>query len=221
MNGKSVEQLLIEIDDFSRKKNLSKKEMSRNLSIPYNTFQKWFQTGKGRQNPSPRYVTEMERFLDSRKESDTYWRDLWTKTLEWWKTQHRYSTVKEFADEIGWDVQNLSAHLQNGEMPSKLVIEKIAKTVGFGIPTLDSTLQEAQQKTEKIKYLLLLLDDELSWFRDGSKESREVFRRSLDLVDVGYISSLLTMLSEEDKFRRWVTLTTNRFNFFKRRGEQK
>jgi len=221
MNKKSVEQLLMEIEAFSRAKKLTKKGMAQRLNIPYETFRKWFQKGKGKKSPSPAYVEKIEKFLESQKEISTYWSDLWIKILKWWETQHRYSTVKELADEIGWDVQNLNNHLQNKDMPPRLVVEKIAKTIGFEIPPGDFILREAQIKTEKIKYLLLLLEDELKWFRDGPKGAREIFREALDLGDIGYISSLLTMLGDEEKFRRWLTLTTNRFNFFKKKGGQK
>lgn len=78
-------------------------------------------------------------------------------------------------------------------------------------------IEEARHRTEKIKYLLLLLEDELRWFRDDNPDAREIFRKELDASDIGYISSLLTMLSEEDKFKRWLALTTIRFQSFKRR----
>ncbi len=221
MNKRSVEQLLEEINDFSRKKNLSKREMAQKLGIPFETFRKWFQKGKSKNNPSPTYIEKMVKFLQSWEKTDKYWTDLWIKILEWWKTQHHYSTIRDLADEIGWDVWNLSNYFQKKEIPPKLVIEKIAKTVGFEVPTIHFILHEAQRRTEKIKYLLLLLEDELRWFRDSSKESREIFRGTLDSGDIGYISSLLSMLSDEEKFRRWVTLTTNRFNFFRKNGGQK
>jgi transcriptional regulator with XRE-family HTH domain len=220
MNKKSVEQLLMEIESFSLAGKLSKKGMSQKLNIPYSTFKKWFQKGKVKRNPSPDYIEKIEKFLESQEETDTYWKDLWIKILKWWETQHRYSTVRKFADEIGWDMQNLNYYLQNKEMPPKLVVEKIAKIIGFEISTLDSIINEAQQKTEKIKYLLLFLEEELRWFRDGSKEARDIFREKLDFGDIGYVSSLLTMLGDEDKFKRWLTLTTNRFNFFKKKGER-
>ncbi len=221
MNKKSVEQLLMEVDDFSRTRSLTRREMAQKLSIPYETFRKWFQKGKGRKNPSPTYIEKMEKFLESRKETDAYWKNLWTKILEWWETQHRYSAIRELAEDIGWDVQNLTNHLQNKEIPPKFVIEKIVKTVGFEIPVLNLILQEAQRKTNKVKYLLLFLEEEIRWFRDGSKEARDILREELDLSDIGYISSLLTMIGDEDKFKRWLTLTTNRFNFFKKKGGQK
>lgn len=80
-----------------------------------------------------------------------------------------------------------------------------------------SQIEEARHRTEKVKYLLLLLEDELRWFRDNDPTARQEFRRELDASDVGYISSLLTMLTEEDKFKRWLALTTARFQSFRRR----
>jgi len=218
MNKKPIRQLLMEIDDFSRMRNLSKKEMAQKLDIPYSTFKKWFQQGKGERAPSPPYTEKIEKFLESQKETGTYWEDLWTKISGWWETQHRYSTVRELADEIGWDAQSLNNYIQSKDMPPRLVIEKIAKTVGLEISVLDLVVQEAQRKTEKLKHLLLFLEEELRWFRDSPKEARDIFRKELDLSDIGYISSLLTMLGDEDKFKRWLTLTSNRFNFFRRNG---
>jgi hypothetical protein len=84
-------------------------------------------------------------------------------------------------------------------------------------PEIYRQIEEARHRTEKIKYLLLLLEDELRWFRDNNPRAREEFRKELNASDVGYISSLLTMLTEEDKFRRWLALTTARFQSFKRR----
>ena len=220
MNKKPVEQLLKEIDNFSRNRNLSKKELAKKLNIPYETLRKWFQKGIGKKTPSPTSIEKLEKFLESHKEIETYWTELWIKILEWWETQHRYSTISELADEIGWDVQSLSNYLQNIEMPPKLVIEKIAKTIGFKISSLDTIIQETLRKTEKVKHLLLFLEEELRWFRDGSEKVRDIFRNELDINDIGYISSLLTMLCDEDKFKRWLTLTTNRFNFLKKKGSK-
>jgi transcriptional regulator with XRE-family HTH domain len=219
MNKKPVGHVLTEIEDFSRTRNLSKKEMAQKLNIPYSTFKKWFQKGKEKRNPSPVYIEKIERFLESQKEAVTYWKDLWMKILKWWESQHRYSTIRELADEIGWDVQSLSNYRQSKDMPPRLVVEKIARTAGFETPALDFILQEAKRKTEKVKHLLLFLEEELRWFRDSSKESRDTFRKELDISDIGYISSLITMIGDEDKFKRWLTLTTNRFNFFKKKGK--
>lgn len=65
MSKKPIEQLLVEIDNFSREKRVSKKEVARKLNMPYSTFGKWFQKGKGKRYPSPKYVKKIERFLES------------------------------------------------------------------------------------------------------------------------------------------------------------
>jgi hypothetical protein len=104
-------------------------------------------------------------------------------------------------------------------MPSRIVIEKISEILGLEIPTSGIDLEEAQKKVEKVRYLLILLEDELRWFRDTSEENRNVLRETLDFNDVGYISSLLTMIADESRFQRWSALTTNRFNFFRKKGE--
>jgi hypothetical protein len=84
-------------------------------------------------------------------------------------------------------------------------------------PEVFAQIKEARRRIEKIKYLLLLLEDELSWFRNNERRARDEFRKELDASDIGYISSLLTMLTEEDKFNRWLALTTTRFQSFKKR----
>ncbi len=107
---------------------------------------------------------------------------------------------------------------KDARKPSELHINKIEEFLeSKEKPEIYDEIQEAMHRTEKIKYLLLLLEDELRWFRDNSPRAREEFRRELDTSDIGYISSLLTMLTEEDKFKRWLALTTTRFQSFKRR----
>jgi hypothetical protein len=84
-----------------------------------------------------------------------------------------------------------------------------------------STDRSPRERTQRIKKLLILLESELSAFRDGPRSGRDVFRAELDPDDVGYLSSLLTMLGDENKFTRWRDLTTNRFRHFgkKKRDE--
>jgi len=216
MEKQSPAHLLSELEQYSRSKNLSKKDMARNLGVPYSTYKKWFKIKE--RNPSSVGIQKIKSFLESKKETDKYWKELWVKILNWWETQHQYSSIREFADEVGWEAQSLNNYFQSKEIPPKLIIEKIAKTGGFEVPALAYVIQESQRRTEKIKNLLLFLEEELRWFRDHSKEARDILRKELDLDDIGYISSLLTMLGDEGKFKRWLTLTSNRFNFFKKKG---
>jgi len=84
-------------------------------------------------------------------------------------------------------------------------------------PEVYVKLKETRRRIEKIRYLLLLLEDELRWFRDNEPRVRDEFRKELNASDIGYVSSLLTMLTEEDKFNRWLALTTTRFQSFKKK----
>ncbi|MBI4186445.1 MAG: hypothetical protein HY530_02925 [Chloroflexi bacterium] len=130
---------------------------------------------------------------------------------------------REVAQEIGvsyntlrrWRFFTQGKHVHT---PSEIDIKKISEFLeGKERPEIYSQIEEARHRTEKIKYLLLLLEDELRWFRDNNPRAREEFRKELDASDIGYISSLLTMLTEEDRFKRWLALTTTRFQSFKRR----
>lgn len=82
-------------------------------------------------------------------------------------------------------------------------------------PELFAQKKESRRRAEKVKYLLILLEDELRWFQGVGPLGREEFRKTLDAPDVGYISSLLSMLTDEEKFNRWLALTTAHFNAFK------
>lgn len=211
-------ELLAEMDDFSRRKGLTRRKLAQQLGVPYNTYRKWFQ--KTEHEPSMTYVNKIEHFLASQKETESKWKELWTKILSWWETQHQYKTIREFAEKIGWDAHSLNQYLLSKDTPPKLVVEKMANIIGLEAPDSTFIEQEAQRRTEKIKYLLIILEEELRWFRDGSAEARNKLRNGLDLNDVGYISSLLTMLGDEGRFKRWLVLTTNRFNSFTKKGGQ-
>jgi transcriptional regulator with XRE-family HTH domain len=218
-NGHS-EQVLAEIDKHCRENNVSKRDLAEKLGIAYNTFRIWFHKGVGKSRPSKANIDKLEKFLQSARETDTHWNQLWLKIIEWWETQHQYSSLVELARDIGWDARNLAAYFVGKEIPPRLVIEKIASIIGLDTSDFSSVIQNAMRKTKKLKHLLLFLEEELRWFRDNQEEAREVLRKQLDASDTGYIASLLTMLADEDKFQRWLKLTSNRFGFFRKRGDK-
>ena len=120
-----------------------------------------------------------------------------------------YSTIKKW-----W----LFTEAKDARKPSKIHLYKINEFLNNkNTPEAFTRINTAKHKAEKVKYLLLLLEDELRWFRDNEPRMREEFRKELDASDIGYISSLLTMLTEEEKFNRWLALTTTHFKSFKRR----
>lgn len=100
----------------------------------------------------------------------------------------------------------------------RVLLDKPSLKAGVGaLPQTTMDIQDIIRRAEKVKRILLLLEDELRWFRDGDEFCRKVFRDNVDPDDAGYLSSLLIMLGDEGKFERWSALTTNRFNYFKKR----
>ncbi len=154
----------------------------------------------------------------NKKEKDKeYYKNLWEKIKDWWKSQHKFSDLYEFSKEIGWDYDEIKRSFLQNEIPPKLVLQKISEISGIEINNFEKNIKEAQKKIEKIKYLLIFLEEELSWFRDNPKEIIDILRENIDTKDLGYISSFLTMITDEEQFKRWLALTTNRFNYFRKK----
>jgi len=66
-----------------------------------------------------------------------------------------------------------------------------------------STPRTPREHADKLLELLYSLDRELQYFRNGSPSDREQLRRVVHGQDVGYITSLLKALYDEDKFQSW------------------
>jgi len=70
---------------------------------------------------------------------------------------------------------------------------------------------------KKLKELLLAVELESKYFKDGPPNVRDIYREELDASDIGYLTSLLSMLCKEDTFLRWKVFTTSTFGNFKGR----
>jgi hypothetical protein len=81
------------------------------------------------------------------------------------------------------------------------------------------SLGEANERSERLKLKLMELEIDLRYFKDSSKEVRDALRRELDWGDVGYLTSLLMMLSSEDQFVRWRSMTSRPYCHFRAKGK--
>ena len=207
------------LEAFTKEKGLSKREVARRIGIPLKTVEKWLSKTK-RRIPSPENLKRLKRLIDSWESDESAPTKVWQEVRDWWNTQHRYRNLDAFAIDLGWDAKSLRECIEKGLTPPRLVVEKAAALLSMPFPQRQLELETVEEKVVRIKTLLLILEEELRVFRDGPKEARDVFRKKLDALDVGYVSSLLVMLGEEDSFKRWLTLTTNRFNFLKKKGEE-
>jgi len=75
--------------------------------------------------------------------------------------------------------------------------------------------QKTIQEIGHLKSILNLLELRLRYFKDGNLSDREALRKAIDWVSVGYVSSLMAMLSEEDRFQRWQAFTTAKYKKLK------
>lgn len=212
-----VTKTLATVEDVRRQQGLSRHQLADRLGIPFETFRRWFQKTTPKL-PSPAHLSRLQSYIASARDEVSAWEEVWGRIRGWWQTQHRYSSASELAREIGWDGDQLAECLRGEQRPPRLVVERLAESLRIPTPVSKPQEGEAKQRTDRLKALLMLLHDELAWFRDGPEEVRGVFRCELDPFDVGYLSSLLAMLSDEDKFKRWLAATTNRFASFGRRG---
>ena len=60
------------------------------------------------------------------------------------------------------------------------------------------------ERATRIKTLLVSLADELEFFKQKSEAARRAFRKVVPGEDVGYITTLLRALYDEDQFQRWL-----------------
>jgi hypothetical protein len=52
------------------------------------------------------------------------------------------------------------------------------------------------------------LSSELDFFKSCTENERKIFKRIVPGQDVGYITTLLRALYDEDKFQRWLLFST-------------
>lgn len=63
---------------------------------------------------------------------------------------------------------------------------------------------DAEERAKKTMRLLLNLSTELEFFKKCSEKERALFKKIVPGQDVGYITTLLRALYDEDKFQRWL-----------------
>jgi hypothetical protein len=75
---------------------------------------------------------------------------------------------------------------------------------------------DSTSAAKNVKASLRRLLDQLEYFKKGTESDRKRFREIVDPLEVGYITSILKALFEEEAFQRWVLATE-----FKPRGKEK
>lgn len=215
-----IAAILAAVEAARKTEGLSRHQLADRLGIPFETFRRWFHATSPKL-PSPAHLSRLASYMGGVHGEISGWGTVWEAIRRWWQTQHRYASASDLARTIGWESDHLQRCFTEGVTPPRLVLERLADELRITTPKSPPPVGDARTRTERLRALLILLHEEVSWFRDGPEEVRTVLRSELDPFDLGYLSSLLAMLSDESKFRRWLAVTTNRFASFQRKGARK
>ncbi len=63
-------------------------------------------------------------------------------------------------------------------------------------------------RVQAIEDTIYTLNDELQFFKEGSLHFRKILRQRLSGPDVGYVTTLLKALFDEERFQNWLAMTT-------------
>ena len=95
--------------------------------------------------------------------------------------------LREKVDQIDTKLTEANVYQEIAKKPSSNNVEERAKTV---------------------MRLLMSLSSELDFFKNCTENERKIFKGIVPGQDVGYITTLLRALYDEDKFQRWLLFST-------------
>jgi hypothetical protein len=99
------------------------------------------------------------------------------------------------------DVQELKKDLT--EISQRLDV------LGRKLPTAQASTRITNSTTavKAVRTTLQRLLEQLEYFKQGTETDRKKFRELIDPMEVGYVSSLLKALFDEEGFQRWILAT--------------
>ena len=143
-----------------------------------------------------------------------------TSLREWLDKSQYQGSVRRFSVALGVPLKTAEDWFYRGAKPSLLNKLRIYLVTGLEeyAPQGEveiSRLQELEQGEfatlqERIRIFLSLLDSlhkELDYFKEAPPKKREALRERLDGQHIAYISNLLQLLLNEERFREWLTIS--------------
>jgi hypothetical protein len=143
-----------------------------------------------------------------------------TSLREWLDKSQYHGSIKQFSAALGVPLRTAEDWFYRGAKPS--LLNKLRVYLATGLEEYApqgkveiSRLQELEQKEfatlqERIRIFLSLLASlhkELDYFKEAPPKKREVLREHLDGQHIAYISNLLQLLLNEERFREWLTIS--------------
>jgi transcriptional regulator with XRE-family HTH domain len=141
----------------------------------------------------------------------------------------RFRTIGELAAATGINASSLSGYLQGRRLPSPETWHRLAVALrpeaASAVPPTTrvppgqppkraSAAQDSAPKQEPIadslqhsaavRRAILELTRQLDFFKRGTRADREALRRTIPGRDIGYLTSLLRAIYDEDQFETWI-----------------
>lgn len=132
---------------------------------------------------------------------------------QWLRSQGRYRTVRELEGPTGIPYSSLKDYFSGRAVPTGERRERLAALTGAptllvkplggsGSPAVKSV--SGEQAARDLLMTLHRLLNELHYFKRGTPADRATFRRLVPARDVGYVTTLLKAMYDEDQFQTWV-----------------
>jgi hypothetical protein len=86
--------------------------------------------------------------------------------------------------------------------------EDLSAKVKIHEPPVVRASTTAEEKARAVMRLLISLSNELEFFKNCTEDERRIFKKTVPGQDVGYITTLLRALYDEDKFQKWLFFST-------------
>jgi len=127
----------------------------------------------------------------------------------------KFETIREVADAAAVNYSTLRDYFGARHLPNRERWARIASVLLPEIGATESVHKERATATASSKRppalhaaevlkALRQLGEVLEFFKKGSPQDRELLRRMVPGADVGYITSLLRALYDEDQFEEWI-----------------
>ncbi len=133
---------------------------------------------------------------------------------KWLRSQSHYKTVKELQAPTGIPYESLKDYFQGRSIPSGERLERLAALTalpslsalapvrpGQTVRTRPSSRKEMAQSVFTTIHRLL---NELNSFKRGTAADRAVLRSIVPARDIGYLTTLLKAMYDEDQFQAWL-----------------
>lgn len=133
---------------------------------------------------------------------------------KWLRSQNRYTTIRELETPTGIPYSSLKDYFAGAAVPRGERLQRLAAVTGIPAlgalePGSSSSLgtgdrPPVEEVARGVLMTLRRLVDELHFFRSGSPADRARLRRIVPARDVGYATTLLKAMYDEDQFQTWV-----------------